>query len=77
MVTKPLPKDAPVEDWQQRSELLKQLDDMFTAVGKEAATTAGSRKLAEVFAEFADLAAEAGFEAWTKTVPPAKEDGTT
>jgi hypothetical protein len=68
LVSKPLPKDAPVDDWQERSEICKQLDDMLTKVGAEGAKKAGSRQIAAVFAEFADLAAEAGFDAWTKTV---------
>jgi hypothetical protein len=69
MVSKPLAKDAPVEDWQERSELLKELDAVFIKVGKETAQVAGSSKIATVFGEFADLAAEDAFDAWTKTMP--------
>jgi hypothetical protein len=68
MVSKKLAQDAPVEDWQERSELLKELDAVFLKVGKETARTAGSSKVATVFGEFADLAAEDAFDAWTKTM---------
>jgi hypothetical protein len=76
LVSKPLPNDAAIEAWQERSELYKQLDDMFVKVGAEAVKTAGSRQVATVFAEFADLAAEAAFEAWAKAQPQKVEEET-
>jgi hypothetical protein len=89
MATKPVPKDAEPEVWLERSELLRELDTAFVKAGSDAAKVAAEavkggsqggkappspKKIAPVFAEFADLAAEQAFDSWAKAQPkPEKE----
>ena len=57
------PKETRPEMWQERCELLKQVDQAFVRAGKTAAKQAEASDIASVFAEFADAAADLALEA--------------